>query len=290
MARNKGWLRDEDWEDPEISFRHQDFKNGNRRTVVVIDGVPQRTRDYRYRRITPAFASPLVNDVNLALCGGFSVFEKAPGKKLNGKTFVKQVLDGTNKNVEGEMIVKQVFDEHKPLGNVYLLGDDSSWWDTTPTQARDRAAALASEAERLGLAVRVEESEENGYYSAPGAIKVDITLSHRGTLGDLFDLDALAEDWRSYLAGHPDEAARTTELLNALRDMCLEQFMDVDFDAEPTPVLGLVLGYPVWSSAALVLDMLGPGKPPPSRRKQAVAMTASHPARSSSVPRPKCGA
>jgi len=52
MARNKGWLRDEDWEDPEISFRHQDFKNGNRRTVVVIDGVPQRTRDYRYRRIT----------------------------------------------------------------------------------------------------------------------------------------------------------------------------------------------------------------------------------------------
>jgi hypothetical protein len=285
MTKNKAWLRDGDWEEPKISFSHTDFKNGNRRTVVVIDGVPQRTRDYRYRRITPAFASPLVNDVNLALCGGFSVFEKAPGKKLNGKTFVRQVLDGTNKNVEGEMIVKQVFDGHKPLGSVYLVGDDSSWWDTTPTQARDRAAALASEAERLGLAVRVEESEENGYYSAPGAIQVDITLSHRGTLGELFDLDTLAEDWRSYLAGHPDEAARTAKQLAGLRDMRLEQFMDVKFDATPTPVFGLVLGYPVWSSAALVLDVLGRGKPLPSRRKQAVAMTDSHPARSSSVPR-----
>jgi hypothetical protein len=274
MTRNKGWLRDGDWEEPEISFRHDDYKNGNRRTVVVVDGVPQHTRDYRYPRITPAFASPLVNDVNLALCGGFSVWEKE-----------------TNKDLEDEMIIKQVFDGHKPLGAVYLCVDGEHGLPPQATalaQARDKVAALVEEAERRGLATRVKRRNIPGYYGE--TICVDAILSHRGTLGNLFDLDALAEDWQSYLVGNPDEAARTAEQLDALRDMRLEEFMDVDFEAVPTSVLGLVLGYPVWSSAACVLDELGPRKPLPSRRKQALAMTTSNPVRSSSLPRRQCGA
>lgn len=190
------------------------------------------------------------------------------------------------------MIIKQLFDGHKPLGAVYLCVDGENGLPPQATalaQARDKVAALVEEAERRGLATRVKERNIPGYYGE--TICVDAMLSHRGTLGKLFDLDTLAEDWRSYLAGHPDEASETANMFNAMRDERLEQYMDVDdFGMIPTSECGLIFGYPVWSSAALWLDELGPRKPLPSRRKQAVAMTAPNPARSSSIPRGQCGA
>ena len=237
MKRHEGlFAGDGGWNAPDVTFIHTDYKNGNRLTRLLIEGEVRDSGGWRYRRITPEFDSPLVNDLNLALCGGWNLADPESGRWVTDRLIVEQVLSG-----------------RKPLGEVFFNGprdaDRPEWMpaDWTRPQAMAKARALEAVAVGRGLSVRVSEAD-----GANGGVFV--CLSHRGTLGGLFDLDGLAGDYRGYLADVPKWAERVVGELTLARGVRLEEFAEGSrpFVGEPLPVCGLVLGYPIWSTAALV--------------------------------------
>lgn len=231
---------DGEWNAPDVTFSHTDYKNGNRLTRLLIEGEVSDRGGWRYRRIKSEFDSPLVNDLNLALCGGWNLVDPETGRWVTDRLIAEQVLSG-----------------RKPLGEVFFHGprdaDRPEWMpaDWTRPQALEKARALEAEAARRGLLVRVSEADGvNG--------GVFVCLSHRGTLGGLFDLDALARDYRGYLAHVPEWAEGVVAELTLARGVRLEEFAEGGrpFLGKPLSVCGLLLGYPVWSTAALVLQGL----------------------------------
>jgi hypothetical protein len=189
-------------------------------------------------------------------------------------------------DLSDELIVRQVFDGRKPLGGVCLSKLDRDW-----VRDRERAEALASETRSRGLAARViaEGPEAEGYEGPPdkwgSSTIVWITMSQRGTLGELFDLDALAEDWRLFFPGGGLSEV-VAGLLAEARAMRLEEFTEsaFSFDDVPAPLTGLVLGYPVWSSAAFMSGDAALSSGQVRSLKQAAAKRARRAAVAASAP------
>jgi hypothetical protein len=168
--------------------------------------------------IEARFSSPLVASENLAISG-----------------------DG-----EWQRIAGRVARRLKPIGFV-----------DGPRQEMQKAAALVEEAG--GLAYR----ERNKYNDARDAC----TLTIAGTIGGTFNLDALIADYHDYLAVDPELATQVEKELRRLSPLYFADFFEFG-DVEVVFVdharlagslarCGLLLGYPIESTVALILSDYG---------------------------------
>ena len=175
----------------------------------------------QYRRVPKAlrFASPMVNDTNQDLCGGWS----RPEHDARG---------------EGAIIVDRVLAGLKPLGDAHFPSRAAA----EPHLARIAAA---------GLPHAVREVTHMRRPGDTGECPVAVEVCQRGTLGGLFDLDALVDAYGSNVVP-PLLAYTVSEQSLKVADRTLESFFGRWDVPRVWPwVTGLVLGYPVENTIAL---------------------------------------
>jgi hypothetical protein len=183
---------------------------------------PQRGVAHRFPKVEPRFSSPLVNTRNLEIGGG------APADE-----YVDRVIEG-----------------HKPVGFAS---------DKRPEVMR----ACAVRALQAGRGAQCHQHTGEGWSCW------FTSASQVGPVGEHFDIDALIADYKAYLSSHPSVAEVVAEELGRIRRSDMSSFLEFsDVEVElglgpKTPVIGqyarcgLLLGYPAWSTAALIGAQLG---------------------------------
>jgi hypothetical protein len=179
------------------------------------------------------FKSELLNDRNYALSGG------APWRAVLG----------------------QVVDRRKPVG--FVDSEDANEMRDAARLALDGGCAVRFAVVTLPCEGDSEPTRRVAFCSA--AIE--------GRVGEVFDIETLLTDYRSFLEVVEDEDRREqawasiTDKLHALADAEVPDFLEFTavegtwWEGTPTPAdwarRGLLFGYPVETTAALMLEDLG---------------------------------
>jgi hypothetical protein len=215
----------------ELATRTLVFDRGG----IQLDGA-NRVRFTYPRADNLRFSSPLLNDRNYELSGG------GPWREVIGRV------------VRGQ----------KPVGFVdssdpELMEEHAGVVEPSPDPMRD-AARMALDGGRCVLLHSVTFDDD----AAPITF---CSASLSGRLRDVFDLEALISDYRAYTAAAgPDAADGIAEELRLLADADVSEFLDFrviegDRELESTAAdwarRGLLFGYPVDTTAALVCETLG---------------------------------
>lgn len=131
---------------------------------------------------------------------------------------------------ENDKILSRVADGLKPLGIAHAI------------ESRAEVEQLVRQLEADGLDVKVTPSPVRGW---------DIAVAHPGTLGEVFDLSTLAEDYVASGGISSDQMAR--EIAQYTHRSLISFAGKYDVDAVPPWVTGLILGYPVENTISLYL-------------------------------------
>lgn len=193
------------------------YRQGLCRKSLYINGY--RAVTYRYPRIKPRFTSPLVNEDNLHLCGGWTwpAFKREWPYKVSHPVIIERVIAGV-----------------KPLGEA--AAREGGQEELEELQERAQAADLETLLER--------RNNSNFPWQ--------LGVARRETFGELFDLVALTLDWVDYTRGlDAGYAADILELFRSVSGRPASDFLGADWDLLPAPLTGLILGYPVETSAAI---------------------------------------
>ncbi|HYW80331.1 MAG TPA: hypothetical protein VE890_12175 [Thermoguttaceae bacterium] len=178
----------------------------------------RRMARYGHQPKTLRFRSPMVNDFNQHLCGGWTMLDIPDEKQAT----VNRVIDGT-----------------KPFGDLRYCEED-----------QDEAIAAKAQLDQNGLPTRLE-SRPPEFYQGETAV-YGLTFCRHGTLADLFDLNALALDYRSNV---PDEDIETE--IETYRRRTLQSFFgNWEVPAVPRWLTGLLLGYPVENTISIYLKQV----------------------------------
>lgn len=185
---------------------------------------------FRYPKIIPAFHSPLLNDYNQQLCGGW---------------FWQNREDGAPRapfESNSDIILQRVIDGVKPLGG--LVG----WEDQ-----QEKIASWNTQIAKAGL----------GLFTCQQGIKYSFVVCRPGILDELFEFEKLITDYvaldqkttRQEVLGPPGTIEK---FLNSIRKDTLEKYLRFDhlhphstFDYIVT---GLILGYPIENTYAVLTE------------------------------------
>jgi len=181
---------------------------------------------YRFPKIKPRFSSPLLSYANLHLCGAWP-WSPRPGRALLDvdAATIARVLRGT-----------------KPVG--YAAVPTAARLEVIERRARVRDVAISE----------LEFPFPRGYRT--------IGLAQPGAFGDTFDLDALEQDYRAYLAEGP--ATRVAEVAQRIRGLAekplaatLPTLVGDPHSNADLVECGLSYGYPVETTAAILARRIG---------------------------------
>src|SRR5262249_38039740 len=154
-------------------------------------------------------------------------------------------------------ILERVIAGWKPLGVVSALG---------PKGDASAIESFAARARSAGLPFRLLRprdwhchiNRDGVLVNAPSETR-DLVVAKTGTLGQIFDLDALAQDYEQYARRWP--GARPLQQaageIRASKGLRLEDFFRFALRWEQCPAwaAGLVLGYPVENTMSLYIDV-----------------------------------
>lgn len=188
---------------------------------------------FRYPRFGRSFQSPLVNDYNQHLAGGWYWRYREDGSQRGKGEF------------NNETILRRLLAGRKPLGGLRFWGDDKG----------------KKEAIMQTLA-----NSDLSYVSSREKGEVFFAVCRRGTLGNLFDFGKIMQDYAELenasgcgIFGSP---LRLERFLYSLAGKKLESFLGYDH-IRPVSVFdfllnGLILGYPPENTYALLLKYSRP--------------------------------
>jgi hypothetical protein len=169
---------------------------------------------YRRQPKRLRFKSPMVNDENQDLCGGWHVGPIGCAVDENAQIF-DRVIAGL-----------------KPMGVLHAI-------------EQPEAKHRAQEARAAGFDVKILKHPWQGW---------NLVVAHRGTLRELFDLRALAQDYIDY-GWVPDYFMGQVA---QYADRSLISFAEGwDMPAVPEWVTGLLLGYPVENTLSVATGRVG---------------------------------
>ena len=212
------------------SFKRFEVKRYIRNGVVLAS--------YRFPRFGKSFQSPLVNDYNQHLAGGWHWRYREDGS-LRGKN-----------EFNNETILERLIAGRKPMGGLHF-------WD----DIREKKEKCLQQLANADLSF-TSTSEEGDEY---------LTVSRRGKLGDLFNFDHLIQDYTELENGSGCKVlgpiASLERFLATTAGKDLESFLTFDYlhpaSAFDFIITGLILGYPVENTYALLL-----AEHPGSRREK----------------------
>jgi hypothetical protein len=172
-----------------------------------------RMMQYRQQPKTLRFKHRMVNDANQDLCGGWCMM---PPRKT------ASVYARKGYTADSDEVLRRVAKGLKPLGIAHAI--------------KDRAVAdrLADDLTKKGLDVRILDDGFGGW---------NIAAAQPKTLRDLFDLDALTDD---YVANGIDIRSQVPQYANRR----LISFAK-DYDDVAPWVTGLILGFPIENTISL---------------------------------------
>jgi hypothetical protein len=169
-------------------------------------------RIYRHQPKTIRFQSPMVNDFNQHLCGGWSTPE-IPDKK--------------------EATVQQVTTGQKPFACI-------TYWQSQAVEAEVDQKRL----EAAGLVIDLRKREWHGWNSDH---VWDLLACHDLRVGDIGNLEDLRQDYATIF-----EMGLEEDEVWDYADMPLKSFFDGwDSPPLPLWLTGLILGYPVENTISL---------------------------------------
>ncbi len=176
----------------------------------------RRMARYGHQPKTIRFHSPMVNDFNQHLCGGWTMVDIPDEKKAT----IDRVVSGT-----------------KPFGDLRYCEEDE-----------EEALAAKAEIEQSNLFAHMESRPRETYQGE--TVLYGLTFCNHGTLSGLFDLDSLLQDYQDAVSG--EDFDREFE---AYRGRQLQSFFGGwDVPAVPRWLTGLILGYPVENTISIYLE------------------------------------
>lgn len=209
------------------SFQKFEIKRYIRNGIVL--GV------FRYPRFDRTFSSPMVNDYNQNLAGGWYWQYREDGS-LRG-----------NREFNNETILERLIAGRKPLGG-FLFWDD----------AREKKENFLQQLVRSDLRY-VSTTEQDAEF---------FTVSRRGKLGDLFNFEDIVRDYADLERGAGCNTlgprVDLERFLGAAAEKCLESYLGFDH-LHPTStfdfiIIGLILGYPLENTYAILLKKQAGGR------------------------------
>ena len=172
-------------------------------------------RIYRRQPKIIQFQSPMVNDFNQHLCGGWSM------------------SDITN---ERDATIQQLANGYKPFGCITF------WQDQEP-----KGLSGQKQLEAAGLITELRRRE---WHSCKSNHVWDLLACHDIRVGDIGDLRALREDYAATF-----ETGLEQEKAAPFAELPLATFFDGwDSPPLPLWLTGLILGYPVENTISLYLE------------------------------------
>ena len=172
-------------------------------------------RIYRRQPKIIHFQSPMVNDFNQHLCGGWNMSD---------------IVD------ERDATIRQLVDGHKPFASI-------TFWQDQEAKARSGLERL----EAAGLVTELRRREWQGWNSDH---VWDLLACHDMRVRDIGDLRALCEDYQQIF-----ETGLEQEEIAPFADVPLGTLFDGwDFSPLPLWLTGLILGYPVENTISLYLE------------------------------------
>jgi DNA-binding PadR family transcriptional regulator len=211
--------------DYEISGVNEDLSTGwkhypigkNIKKVFLLHG--KETYAYEYPNINRKFNSSMLNDDNIFCVDGWSIFP--PGE------------------IDYKFILIQVILHQKPMG--FIKGHSKA--------EVDKFRALA---EQNGLAFYAKD--ESAKWKEP---RWNVGFSVKGKFAELFNIDALIEDYQAYfkILGLKADFA----VIDKLKDRRLEEFLSFNYSGgaksiENNIITGLILGYPVETTIGYLIE------------------------------------
>jgi len=180
---------------------------------------PEEGHTYLFPKIQESFSSPLVNERNLEVSAG------GPWQD----------------------VVRQVTNDLKPVGFV------------------ESGEGQMREAAKCGLEAGCAVQNSRYAFSSGGACWFT-SVAQTGRIEERFDIESLIADYRAYFAEHPKVAEAIGEELAKLGRFDISCYLDFsDVEADLSGVwkdeksagaeyarCGLLLGYPVWSTVAVI--------------------------------------
>jgi len=181
----------------------------------------------KYLAIERKFNSLMHSDENYLFCGGFYLFG--------------------HYSIDNKYILNQVVYRAKPMG--FISGD-----------TLEELKPYEDEAKKHELAFQYIDNDKNGVNDEEnGGNRYEIGCCVKGTFSELFDLAALAEDYRRYLQYRSETKDYDLSFIGELAHRRLEEFLTFDYGREPKSyrddiITGLILGYPIETTAAYFTD------------------------------------
>jgi hypothetical protein len=197
--------------------------SGPLQTKMIISGGDARF-GWTYKKIEGAIYSPLVNDLNLYCC----------------RSAFTWVEDGRPQDAERFSILR-VCRKAKPFGSCLVPRN----------QSLDDLRALSAES---GLMVALYDYPDHGFHQ--------LFVALPGGFSDHFDLAAFEVEWQRHVEATPAEWLFSRGVLHALVETMAHQRLTDHFgddfnqprSQEELIVSGLLLGYPLETTAAVVID------------------------------------
>lgn len=193
---------------------------------------------FTYPRIAASFSSPLLNDRNYELSGG------GPWRDVLGQ------VTGARKPV-------CFLDSAEPKNRAEYPGV----LEPSPDPMRDAARIALDAGCCVLLYMAMSDEDDEG-----DEVTTFCSASISGRIRDVFDLDALIADYRAYTAAAgPDAVDDIASELRSVGSADVSDFLDFgvlegDWDVVARPAdwarRGLLFGYPVDSTAALICETL----------------------------------
>ena len=190
----------------------REHNNWNTKTIYNNGHV---MRIYRHQPKTIHFRSPMVNDFNQHLCGGWSISD---------------IKD------ENEATIRQLMAGKKAFACI-------SFWNNQEASAVEAHKRLMSS----GLVTDLRNRSVPGH---PGIYVWDLLVCHDMRVQDIGDLQALREDYAEIF-----EMGLERKEVMPFADRALPSFFDGwDSPPLPFWLTGLILGYPVENTISLYLE------------------------------------
>ena len=183
---------------------------------------------FRFPRFRKVFRSPLVNDYNQHLAGGWHWRYREDGS-LRG-----------NKEYNNQTIFERLLTGRKPLGGLRFWDDD-----------KENKKKIVEQLENSNLSFKSTKEEAEEFFA----------VSRKGKLGDLFNFDTLLEDYTELDNGSGcgilGPHASLERFLGATAGDNLDSYLCFDHLRPVSTfdfiITGLILGYPVENTYALLL-------------------------------------
>lgn len=182
---------------------------------------------FRYPKIIPTFQSPLVNDYNQHLCGGWCWGHREDG-----------VLRAAFEN-DSDIILQRVVAGKKPLGGLVGWGDDLR-----------KISRWKKEIAGAELALQVYRNDT----------KYTLVICRKGLLDKMVDFDRITDDYIAFERNNRRRifvsSSTIKEFFDFLRQETLEELLRYNFLNSVSKfgllATGLILGYPIENTYAVL--------------------------------------